>query len=170
MSEELAKICRVCLAEGSRDIFCHRTTNTDTISSLDRIVEKYRFVTMLKVRVYTSLAQNHWCTHIKKFVQKIISRLKFFTFFFSFLHFIKIFLSMRIYRAQFFHVSIHILMTHISAIASLFYVLVRWCIQYPHIQRSLQPFSLWFFVCCVVLQQNTFNTDLVLICDGKLGQ
>lgn len=50
MSEELSKICRVCLAEGSQNIFNRRNANlSDTISSLDRILEKLRFVTMLKV-------------------------------------------------------------------------------------------------------------------------
>ncbi|XP_063708699.1 uncharacterized protein LOC134837261 [Culicoides brevitarsis] len=50
MNEELSKICRICLAEGSQNIFHHNRRNVDSISSLDRILEKLRFVTMLKIQ------------------------------------------------------------------------------------------------------------------------
>lgn len=52
MNEEISKICRICLAEGSQNIFHNNRRNVDTISSLDRILEKLRFVTMLKVNKY----------------------------------------------------------------------------------------------------------------------
>lgn len=51
MNEEISKICRICLAEGSQNIFHNNRRNVDTISSLDRILEKLRFVTMLKVNI-----------------------------------------------------------------------------------------------------------------------
>uniref|UniRef100_A0A336M8R6 CSON012164 protein n=1 Tax=Culicoides sonorensis TaxID=179676 RepID=A0A336M8R6_CULSO len=50
MNEEVSKICRICLAEGSQNIFHNNRRNVDSISSLDRILEKLRFVTMLKIQ------------------------------------------------------------------------------------------------------------------------
>ncbi|KXJ80542.1 hypothetical protein RP20_CCG024558 [Aedes albopictus] len=51
MNENLAKICRICLTEGSRHIF-HKTVTNDAlynVSSLNRISEKLRYVTLLKI-------------------------------------------------------------------------------------------------------------------------
>lgn len=57
MNRNLENICRVCLSSGSRDIF-EKTSAVDEIavptmgenvSSLDRLPEKLRYVTMLKV-------------------------------------------------------------------------------------------------------------------------
>ncbi|XP_062542576.1 probable LIM domain-containing serine/threonine-protein kinase DDB_G0286997 [Armigeres subalbatus] len=51
MNENLAKICRICLTEGSRHIFQKTVTNDAlyNVSSLNRISEKLRYVTLLKV-------------------------------------------------------------------------------------------------------------------------
>uniref|UniRef100_A0A1Q3FW68 Putative mucin 30e n=1 Tax=Culex tarsalis TaxID=7177 RepID=A0A1Q3FW68_CULTA len=51
MNENLTKICRICLTEGSRNIF-QRTVSHDAlynVSSLSRISEKLRYVTLLKI-------------------------------------------------------------------------------------------------------------------------
>lgn len=51
MNENLTKICRICLTEGSRHIF-QKTVTHDAlynVSSLNRISEKLRYVTLLKV-------------------------------------------------------------------------------------------------------------------------
>lgn len=51
MNENLTKICRICLTEGSRNIF-QKTVANDAlynVSSLNRISEKLRYVTLLKV-------------------------------------------------------------------------------------------------------------------------
>lgn len=51
MNENLAKICRICLTEGSRHIFQKTVTNDAlyNVSSLNRISEKLRYVTLLKI-------------------------------------------------------------------------------------------------------------------------
>lgn len=59
MNKNLENICRVCLNSASRNIFEKSTTSNDSqfsipaigenVSSLDRLVEKLRYVTMLKV-------------------------------------------------------------------------------------------------------------------------
>ncbi|XP_039436879.1 uncharacterized protein LOC120418508 [Culex pipiens pallens] len=51
MNENITKICRICLTEGSRNIF-QRTVAHDAlynVSSLSRISEKLRYVTLLKI-------------------------------------------------------------------------------------------------------------------------
>lgn len=51
MNENIMKICRICLTEGSRNIF-QRTVTHDAlynVSSLSRISEKLRYVTLLKI-------------------------------------------------------------------------------------------------------------------------
>lgn len=51
MNENIMKICRICLTEGSRNIF-QRSLSHDAlynVSSLSRISEKLRYVTLLKV-------------------------------------------------------------------------------------------------------------------------
>lgn len=51
MNENLTKICRICLTEGSRHIF-QKTVARDAlynVSSLNRISEKLRYVTLLKI-------------------------------------------------------------------------------------------------------------------------
>ncbi|XP_055609830.1 uncharacterized protein LOC129756828 [Uranotaenia lowii] len=51
MNENLTKICRICLTEGSRNIF-QKTVAQDglyNVSSLNRISEKLRYVTLLKI-------------------------------------------------------------------------------------------------------------------------
>lgn len=51
MNENLSKVCRICLTEGSRNIF-QRTVAHDAlynVSSLSRISEKLRYVTLLKI-------------------------------------------------------------------------------------------------------------------------
>lgn len=51
MNENIMKICRICLTEGSRNIF-QRTVAHDAlynVSSLSRISEKLRYVTLLKI-------------------------------------------------------------------------------------------------------------------------
>lgn len=51
MNENLTKICRICLTEGSRNIF-HKAVSHDAlfnVSSLNRISEKLRYVTLLKI-------------------------------------------------------------------------------------------------------------------------
>lgn len=51
MNENLTKICRICLTEGSRHIF-QKTVTCDAlynVSSLNRISEKLRYVTLLKI-------------------------------------------------------------------------------------------------------------------------
>ncbi|XP_058833567.1 uncharacterized protein LOC131691298 [Topomyia yanbarensis] len=51
MNENLSKICRICLTEGSRNIF-QKTVRHDAlynVSSLNRIMEKLRYVTLLKI-------------------------------------------------------------------------------------------------------------------------
>lgn len=51
MNENLTKICRICLTEGSRHIF-QKTVAHDAlynVSSLNRISEKLRYVTLLKI-------------------------------------------------------------------------------------------------------------------------
>lgn len=51
MAESYTKICRICLTEGSRNIF-QRTLAKDAlynVSSLNRISEKLRYVTLLKI-------------------------------------------------------------------------------------------------------------------------
>lgn len=51
MNEDLTKICRICLTEGSRNIF-QRAVAHDAlynVSSLSRISEKLRYVTLLKI-------------------------------------------------------------------------------------------------------------------------
>lgn len=56
MNENITKICRICLTEGSRNIF-QRTVAHDAlynVSSLSRISEKLRYVTLLKVGFYFS--------------------------------------------------------------------------------------------------------------------
>lgn len=60
MNKNLENICRVCLSSASRNIFEKSTASSDSpqfsipaigenVSSLDRLVEKLRYVTMLKV-------------------------------------------------------------------------------------------------------------------------
>lgn len=59
MNKNLENICRVCLNNGSRNIFEKTSAPNDSqfaipaigenVSSLDRLVEKLRYVTMLKV-------------------------------------------------------------------------------------------------------------------------
>lgn len=59
MNKNLENICRVCLNNGSRNIFEKTSASNDSqfaipaigenVSSLDRLVEKLRYVTMLKV-------------------------------------------------------------------------------------------------------------------------
>lgn len=57
MNKNLENICRVCLNNGSRNIFEKSSASNDfsipaigeNVSSLDRLVEKLRYVTMLKV-------------------------------------------------------------------------------------------------------------------------
>ncbi|XP_055623983.1 uncharacterized protein LOC129767293 [Toxorhynchites rutilus septentrionalis] len=51
MNENLAKICRICLMEGSRSIFQKTVTHEAlyNVSSLNRISEKLRYVTLLKI-------------------------------------------------------------------------------------------------------------------------
>lgn len=51
MNENLTKICRICLTEGSRHIFQKTVTNDAlyNVSSLNRISEKLRYVTLLKI-------------------------------------------------------------------------------------------------------------------------
>jgi hypothetical protein len=48
---DIHKMCRICLGQGSREIF-GSTLNSDMMvrDDLGRIAEKLRFVTMLKVR------------------------------------------------------------------------------------------------------------------------
>lgn len=59
MNKNLENVCRVCLGTGSRNIFEKSPTSNDSqfsipaiaenVSSLDRLPEKLRYVTMLKV-------------------------------------------------------------------------------------------------------------------------
>lgn len=57
MNKNLENICRVCLNSGSRNIFEKSSNDSqfaipaigENVSSLDRLVEKLRYVTMLKV-------------------------------------------------------------------------------------------------------------------------
>lgn len=61
MNKNLENICRVCLSSASRNIFEKSSASNDSqfsipaigenVSSLDRLVEKLRYVTMLKVSV-----------------------------------------------------------------------------------------------------------------------
>lgn len=48
---DILKMCRICLSQGSRDIFENSNiANLLAKDELSRIAEKLRFVTMLKVR------------------------------------------------------------------------------------------------------------------------
>lgn len=58
MNKNIENICRVCLNRGSRNIFEKSSANdtqftippiSENVSSLDRLSEKLRYVTMLKV-------------------------------------------------------------------------------------------------------------------------
>uniref|UniRef100_A0A1B0DJ64 Uncharacterized protein n=2 Tax=Phlebotomus papatasi TaxID=29031 RepID=A0A1B0DJ64_PHLPP len=53
MTRNYAKSCRICLAEGSRDIFTSMTPGTGrcdiSVSSVSRLLEKFRFVTMMQI-------------------------------------------------------------------------------------------------------------------------
>lgn len=59
MNKNLENICRVCLNSGSRNIFEKSSSPGDisipaigeNVSSLDRLPEKLRYVTMLKVSI-----------------------------------------------------------------------------------------------------------------------
>lgn len=63
MQKNISKICRICLCDGSRNIFEKKSTSdsaqqfnaipsiTQNVSSLDRLLEKLRYVTMLKVNI-----------------------------------------------------------------------------------------------------------------------
>lgn len=62
--KNLENICRVCLSRGSRNIFEKSSSNesqfsipplSDNVSSLDRLCEKLRYVTMLKVSIPISM-------------------------------------------------------------------------------------------------------------------
>lgn len=69
MNKNLENICRVCLNSASRNIFEKSTASNDSqfsipaigenVSSLDRLVEKLRYVTMLKVskRIFLFILQ-----------------------------------------------------------------------------------------------------------------
>lgn len=62
--KNLENICRVCLNRGSRNIF-EKSSSAETqftippigdnVSSLDRLAEKLRYVTMLKVSIPVSM-------------------------------------------------------------------------------------------------------------------
>lgn len=60
MNRNLENVCRVCLSSGSRNIFEKASTIDDiavpsmdeNVSSLDRLPEKLRYVTMLKVNFF----------------------------------------------------------------------------------------------------------------------
>lgn len=60
MNRNLENVCRVCLSSGSRNIFEKVSTVDDiavplmdeNVSSLDRLPEKLRYVTMLKVNFF----------------------------------------------------------------------------------------------------------------------
>lgn len=60
MTRNYAKSCRICLAEGSRDIFTSMTPGTGrcdiSVSSVSRLLEKFRFVTMMQVCWIDSLS------------------------------------------------------------------------------------------------------------------
>lgn len=57
MYQNLGNICRICLKNGSRNIFdksngslsFESLASSENVSSIDRLLEKMRFVTMLKV-------------------------------------------------------------------------------------------------------------------------
>lgn len=69
MNKNLENICRVCLNSGSRNIFEKSSASNDSqfsipaigenVSSLDRLVEKLRYVTMLKVSEHFSFPHHH---------------------------------------------------------------------------------------------------------------
>lgn len=68
MDTNISNICRICLCDGSRNIFERKSTECATqfgtpfaqnVSSLDRLLEKLRYVTMMKVNTLT---------HPKRFV------------------------------------------------------------------------------------------------------
>lgn len=48
--DSLYKMCRVCMKEGSRNIFDKSNILSENLLSLDRLVEKLRFVACLQVR------------------------------------------------------------------------------------------------------------------------
>lgn len=52
-TNSIQKLCRICLNQGSRDIYENNFMSRNIVSTndieLDRIVEKLRFVTLLKV-------------------------------------------------------------------------------------------------------------------------
>lgn len=62
MNKNLENICRVCLNSGSRNIFEKSSIDSqfsipaigENVSSIDRLVEKLRYVTMLKVSMKTN--------------------------------------------------------------------------------------------------------------------
>lgn len=75
MNKNLENICRVCLNNGSRNIFEKTSASNDSqfaipaigenVSSLDRLVEKLRYVTMLKVseKLHISYIVRHTQSH-----------------------------------------------------------------------------------------------------------
>lgn len=48
MSVDLSKICRICLSEGARNIY-EKLNSGVKISSLENLLEKMRYVTMIQV-------------------------------------------------------------------------------------------------------------------------
>lgn len=91
MNKKLENICRVCLNIGSRNIFEKSSTTNDSqfsipaigenVSSLDRLVEKLRYVTMLKVSGKTLHAFIHHHHHHRH--QFSLKKVCFGAFFFS---------------------------------------------------------------------------------------
>lgn len=60
MHKDISNVCRVCMSSGSRNIFENTIATSqftipnvfeNNVSSVERIVEKLRYVTMLKVSV-----------------------------------------------------------------------------------------------------------------------
>lgn len=55
LSQNLNKLCRVCMLEGSREIFnqtvptTSSSSTTEIVSSPNRLLEKLRYVTLIKV-------------------------------------------------------------------------------------------------------------------------
>lgn len=81
MNKNLENICRVCLNSGSRNIFEKSSIDSqfsipaigENVSSIDRLVEKLRYVTMLKVSlkpneniksIFPYISRTHTHTHI----------------------------------------------------------------------------------------------------------
>lgn len=71
--KNLENICRVCLNRGSRNIFEKSSSAetqftipsiSDNVSSLDRLPEKLRYVTMLKVIIPISIYFKQFTRHI----------------------------------------------------------------------------------------------------------